>query len=242
MPKAYSKFKFIWRPRFTLACLPLLIILVYLGSWQLERGEKKAALNHNLQQKILLEPVDFATIQHQDITQIRFTPVKIEGLYLNNYTVLLDNQMFQHQAGYKVLTPFQSPQLDKLVLVDRGWVAAGSNRQNMPTIEEVYGLQTVVGLINTISNGIVLDKNAAVTRHDQLLILQTLDYQLLEQQLQHPIYNYVIQVSDKTLTKYQITPVDFGVSPAKHMMYAVQWFLFAVLLAVYYVINSFKRT
>lgn len=219
----------------------LFSILVYLGTWQVGRAIHKKNISKQMHQKAERDPIQLAAIANQDLAQNRFTPVFLEGVFLNNFTFLLDNQMYQHKPGYRILTAVQNPYLDKLVLVDRGWVALGASRKILPEIHDIYGLKHITGIINTIPTGIVLQKDIFKPTDTWPVVIQSLDYQLINSALQHEVYDFVVQLQNHELTSYDIIPLEFGVSSNKNIGYALQWYFFAVLVVIYYFITSLKK-
>lgn len=219
----------------------LFSILVYLGTWQIGRAKYKKNILHQVQQKSAAEPIQLASLAKQELADNRFIPVSLDGVFLNNFTFLLDNQMYQHKPGYRILTAVQDPHLDKLVLVDRGWVALGSNRKKLPVIEEIYGLKRIVGIINTIPSGIILQKDVLKATDTWPIVIQQVDYEFISNALQHKVYNFVVQLQTHDLTSYDIIPIEFGISSTKNIGYALQWYFFAALVVIYYLIASVKK-
>lgn len=221
--------------------LILFSILVYLGTWQLGRAEYKKNISHQIQHHAEGEPIQFALLDKLDLVKQRFTRVFLDGVFLNNFTFLLDNQMYKHKPGYRILTAFQAPNLDKLILIDRGWVPLGSSRKQLPSIENIYGLKRVTGIINTIPSGIILRKDVFNPTDTWPVVIQQVDYEFISNAMQHKVYNFVVQLQNHDLTSYDIIPNGFGVSSNKNIGYALQWYFFAALVVIYYLITSFKK-
>ncbi len=219
----------------------LFSILVYLGTWQIGRAIHKINISKLMRQKATEMPIQLAAIAQQDLANNRFTPVFLDGVFLNNFTFLLDNQMYQHKPGYRILTAAQSPSLNKLVLIDRGWVAWGSSRTTLPSIKEIYGFKHVTGIINTIPTGIVLQKDVFKPTDTWPVVIQSLDYKFISNALQHNVYDFVVQLQNHDLTSYDIIPIEIGVSSNKNIGYALQWYFFAVLVVIYYLITNLKK-
>jgi surfeit locus 1 family protein len=236
-----GRWYFIPSLKLSIISIVLFSILVYLGTWQVGRAKYKIKISTQLQQKSTGEPVSLKSLNINDSTNNRFIPVFLDGVFLNNFTFLLDNQMYQHKPGYRILTAVQAPSLEKLVLIDRGWVALGSSRQTLPVIEEIYGLKRIVGIINTIPNGIILQKDTFKPTDAWPVVIQQLDYEFISKALQHEVYSFVVQLQTHDLTTYDIIPIEFGISSTKNIGYALQWYFFAALVVIYYLIASFKK-
>ncbi len=226
--------------RRTLGCISTIIILAYLGTWQVNRALQKEYLIQQLQEKSTGMPLNLATLDNPILEKFRFTPIVMYGTYLNNFTFLLDNQVYQHKVGYRILTAFTSPYLNKMVLVDRGWIVQGVSRQQLPEIKDAYGVKEVQGFINTIPSGITLHPDTYNPLATWPIVIQSLDFAFIAENLQHPVYNFVIQLYQNDPTAYTVPPVSFGLPIYKHWGYALQWYLFALLVLIYYLIACFK--
>ncbi len=228
------------RWKLTLIAVLTLFILVYLGFWQIGRAQQKQNIFKILHERTNAATIDLQQIPEPSLENNRFTPVQVEGLYLNNYTILLDNQMLDHKPGYRVITPMHIPKSMNWLLVDRGWIPLEKDRRQLPKIELIFGMKTIKGIINTIGSGILLEKEPEAALKWPI-VLQKLDYDLIAKQLHHPIYPFVLQLNEKQPGSYAQVPIDYGVSYEKHLGYALQWFLFAFILIMYYIIVSTKR-
>ncbi len=235
-------FYYKFRLRASILTVFALIILIYLGCWQLNRAQYKQYLMLSLEQKITNIPVMLHKISEPTLIKDRFTPVYIQGTYLNKYTFLIDNQMHDHQAGYRIITAFQSPYLDKLVLIDRGWIARTSDRNVIPPIKDIYGIQKIEGVINHVTSGITLTKEEQSELTSWPYVIQTLDYQAIQKHLPKSTFEFVVRLRyPEDIAAYKLPPIDFGLPSNKHLSYALQWFSFALLLIIYYIVLSFKR-
>lgn len=228
-----GSWRFVPRLKLSIFALILFIILVYLGNWQLHRASQKKALATAVETKINSVAVKLSTIAEPSLDKDRFLPVTVAGVYMNQYTFFVDNQIVNRRPGFKVLTPLHSPQLNKWVLIDRGWIPMPPDRQHMPEIEPVFGLQYIRGYINNIATGVALEKDKLQAEPSWPLLIQEFDYNFISEQLQHPIYNFIIQTEK---------PSSDIFNSDRHIGYALQWFTFAILVLIYYVVMSVKRS
>jgi len=219
----------------------LLTILVYLGTWQLGRAEEKNDLLILEQDKALLPPIPLEKITNPSLEKNRFTSACVDGLFIDKYTFLVDNQMFNHQVGYRVLTPLQSPGLEKWVLIDRGWIPLGKSRDELPKIKNIFGLQHVCGLISTISSGIILHPDQINKDSSWPVVIQTVNYKFIQEQANHPMYEFLLQINSEDVEHFKYPPMQSIVNSDKHIAYAIQWFLFALLLIFYFLYASIER-
>lgn len=224
----------------TLSAIIVIICFVYLGEWQLQRAQYKKNLAARLQTQIAIAPLPLTGLTNPSLQKDRFLPVSIEGEFMNQHTLLVDNQTLDGKPGFRVLTPMQAPQLKKLVLIDRGWIHA-ADRSRLPTIAPVLGTHKITGHIDAVATGLVLVKDK-IPQHPQWpLIIQAVDYQLISQLLHSDVYNFVIQMQPNADFAFNVLP-PVGVKHTKHIAYAVQWFSFAVLVFIYYLIITIKRS
>ena len=94
---------------------------VLLGNWQSGRAEQKRALARSQQ---------LATLQ---------------GSFDAQHTVLLDNKLRNGRPGYEVVQPLRLVD-GKLVLVNRGWTAAGATREQLPKVRTPAGVVALQGV------------------------------------------------------------------------------------------------
>lgn len=99
---------------------------IALGNWQSGRAEEKRAAGAALK------------------------PVALRGEWLPKFTVFLDNKIYRGRPGYHVVQPFRIALVGegqmRHVLVNRGWVAAGPRREQLPEIRTPAGELALQGL------------------------------------------------------------------------------------------------
>ena len=87
---------------------------IALGNWQSGRAGEKRALAAAL------------------------VKVTLSGAFVPKYTVLLDNKVYRGRPGYQVVQPLRLAG-GAHVLVNRGWVAAGASREQLPEVRTPPG-------------------------------------------------------------------------------------------------------
>jgi surfeit locus 1 family protein len=194
---------------------------IFLAKWQIQRAYEKQALHEQLTQRLHLAPRELRPTQTIDPLQERFLPVLLHGQYLSQYNFLLDNQQHNKKVGYLLLTPFKLANSNQVILINRGWLARGLTRQDLPSIPTPTE-HALMGYVNIPATGILMGPNI---EHDSWpLVLQTIDFNLISSKLGIKIENYIVQ----------LTPIDYiGIGSSKHWGYAVQWIALAITVLVY---------
>lgn len=127
---------FRFRPGATLLALVLAAVFVALGLWQWDKAERQAAAQALLDARGREAPLSLPATRIDDAAAFHYRRVVVRGRYRGAGQILLDNQVVDGRAGYRVLTPFAidgAPGNARVeVLVDRGWVAAPADRDRLP--------------------------------------------------------------------------------------------------------------
>jgi surfeit locus 1 family protein len=236
----------------SLTTLLILPLLVYLGVWQLQRWEEKLQLQNALENRskappLILSSQDMQTKLKEIINEktelqtIRFRRLEVIGHFLNTKQILVDNQILEGKVGYRVITPFLAEGDPKILLIDRGWIPLGKNRHTLPSITPIIEKVTLSGIINFPVQGIILKKNAKPFDNVWPHRVQYLDFQILSRLMQTPLYPFLLQLNEKNAYEFSLLPTSFAVSAERHLGYAVQWFIMALAVFIYFlVINSHR--
>lgn len=126
----------------TLATALLLPLLIALGQWQLGRAETKEARRAELAARSQFAPWHLdGTAPLPTAEALAYRPVQAAGEYDAAHQMLLDNQVHDGQAGYRVITPLTLAGGDRpqQILVDRGWVPAPADRGHAPQVPAPQG-------------------------------------------------------------------------------------------------------
>jgi len=228
------------RPIPTLATLVLLPILVSLGFWQLDRAEQKREILRQYQQqqgKSVLNLNKHAAEQEL----YPYQRVEVTGRFDTNRQLLLDNKVYQGQAGYQVITPLLLQNSSEAVLVNRGWLPQMESRQEMPVIPTPAGILHVVGQLKLdIGNGLRLGESG-ISGNTWPRVVQWLDIELVEKSLGYKLKPFVILLDPEAPAGFVRDWYIKKISPEKNISYAVQWFALALaLVIIYFVVNIHK--
>jgi surfeit locus 1 family protein len=231
----------IGRWRFTPALLPavvaaaLMAVTIALGNWQTRRAEEKLELSRQLAEAargpvlaVTAAPVPAEALEHRRVAA--------RGRYLGSATLLLDNKLHAGVAGYHVLTPLRLEPSDMHVLIDRGWTPA-RDRRTLPTVSTPAGIVTVDGIAAVPPKRILelapeagdgpLRENLVIERERERLGLALQPFMILQ----------TSPADDGLVREWE--PPDTNV--ARHRSYALQWYSFAALALIFYVLVCTRR-
>jgi surfeit locus 1 family protein len=230
--------KVTFKPTFwpTLATVIFLPILISLGMWQWHRAEyKQALLDHYANQsgKSALT-LDQAL---KDPEGYRYFSLEVHGHYLNDKQFLQDNQFYQHQVGYYVLTPFITDS-QQVILVNRGWVPKTIPQAELQLSSAPRILEGRVAAAprRTFHLGDNLAANTTWPRSMQVIKIDELS-KTLGQKLEPLILLLGPEQPQGFARDWQ----PQGMPPEKHRGYALQWFAFATLLMVLFLALNLKK-
>lgn len=197
--------------------------LVYLGTWQLQRAEYKKNLEETLKIQIEQPPTNLQELNNPNLTNNRLQKITVRGNFLTTF-FLLDNQIQNGKAGFRILLPMKVDNSDQILLVDRGWTPRKPVYTQLPEVYIPKERQKLTGFINHISSGILL-KEEQLSPNNWPILIQTIDYELIANLLQLNVYKFVLQDN--------VSNLNFGLPGSKHLGYAIQWFSLAILVVGY---------
>ena len=213
----------------SLTFLLLLILVLSLGVWQIDRGYNKKELENT-----------FLERQSQPVKEIKYNEflesdlyrnVVLEGKYLEKI-FFLDNRIHNGKPGLKVFSPFETTN-NNLVLVSRGWIEL-EDRSKLPTINTTKNVLKLQGVLRPESQDFVLE-NEEMNNKNNPILLQTVNLSELSNFLGKPLSPYILELSELSESAFVKTWQPINLSSFRHFGYAVQWFGLAVVLIVGYV-------
>jgi surfeit locus 1 family protein len=226
----------------TIATVLGVALTVRLGVWQLSRGHEKEALHAAILARQALPALDTAAVLNDKrvLTQLH-QGVRLEGRWLSQHTVYLENRPMQGRTGFIVLTPLQLDSSTS-VLVQRGWIPRHQqDRTLLAPIETPQGLVHVNGRIAAGPSEVMdLGESAAVTADAtppftarQSPIRQNLRLAEYSTEIGVPLAGTVLQ-TDADADGLQRSWPEITAGVEKHWGYAFQWFALAVVQLMLY--------
>ena len=232
----------------TLATVVLLVLLIRLGFWQLQRAEEKQELQQRYQAQLRAEPVNLGQVGRgpalrDNPEQMHWRRCLLAGTYDPRPIYLLDNQVVRGTVGYQVFTRLVLED-GASVLVDRGWIAAPGSRDEAPQINTTQQPVSVTGVAKPVpAGGIRLAHDITESLGDNLKRVQRIDLAQIAAQTGWTLLPYVVRLDPAAASVLTWNGTEPGFRRERHLGYAFQWFaLAATLLVIYLVVNVRKRT
>jgi surfeit locus 1 family protein len=238
----------VWKlPVLLLLAVLMVLVMLRLAVWQLDRAEQKRQILSDLQARsdaaeLNTESLSAATQTPEFETEYRYRQVHIDGQFLADQTLFVDRQVMQTQVGYLVVTPFRLANTSDVILVARGWVSAGDDRQVLPEVATPTDLVELQGRLNALTPPPPLwDERYQVAQQS---VWQFLPRAKLEAHLGHELLPLMIELAPSTPhpigLKIQWPAID-DQWVAKHSAYAFQWFAMAGSFTLACLVLVFRR-
>jgi len=213
----YSIFK-------SLVALLLVILFLWAGQWQYERGVDRHAKNTLIKEQSLLPPIQIEELTG-DVATFEWRKVTLNGSFDSNNEILLRNRYHEGKYGFEQLTLFTIG--EKKIWVARGWIQAGASATISPVLQETYeGNLSITGRIR-LDSSLPRGKFFAISQDSNRNLVSQLDARKGVQT--EKFYVDLISASDPRMNPD--VPVELPeLSDGPHLAYALQWVFFAGLV------------
>ena len=198
------------------------IVFVFLGVWQIERAAHKEGLLQAFNSEQESPPIRL-TSQSPD-----WSRVFVDGIFDSTRQILIDNQIHKGKVGYKIFTPFRFDD-NKIVLVDRGWIAQGQSRSDLPQLNILEKKSRIIATVTSPEQGVLAGSELLTNEWPR--VSQTKAVEVIASAFKEPILDIVLVLDpgSSQITEFiQIKP--FAITPVKHYGYAMQWFTMSIVL------------
>jgi surfeit locus 1 family protein len=230
------RYGFLLRPRwiaFHLLVIAAIVAMINLGFWQLRRLDERRDFNEQVSSRIDLppEPLDEVVGATTDPDAVEWRSVEASGTYLPAEQFVVVNRSQGGRPGDLVATPLE---LDdgRILLIERGFVPLDTDSAPAPS-----GEVEIVGRLRPSQErrrGQLSDP--AEGELDQV---QRMDIDRLAGQLPGPVVPMYVELVSSTPAETGPFPEPIAapeLDEGPHLSYAVQWFIFAVCVAVGWVL------
>lgn len=220
-----------------LAGVLVAVVAVQLGNWQLRRAEEKREIGARIER--FADGAPRALDSARDAQPEPWSRLVVRGQWLPDAAMYLDNRVLDRRPGYHLLMPLELAD-GSVVLVNRGWVAAGRDRAVLPAVETPAGPVEVSGRV-------VVPERDPFSLADQARDghrWQFVDLDAYRAWSGLAAGDWVLQQDSDAADALVRRWTDPDLGEDTHRGYALQWFSLAALAAAltgYYVFRSFRK-
>lgn len=233
-------YRFLFRPiwlLFHLVVIGAIVLMINFGFWQLERLAERKEFNEKVIERSEEPPVPLSSVLDRlasgelDPSTAEWLPVTTSGTYVEDQVIEFNNSQ-NGRAGDDVLSVLVTDD-GPTALVNRGFVALGTDLPPAPATRVA-----IVGYIRPSevrdTGGLTDATDIAETREVRRIDLPAIS-QLYGGDLA-PVFVQLI-ASDPEITPADPEPVVLpDLDDGPHLSYAIQWFIFAIAVAVGWVL------
>ncbi|MEX1018822.1 MAG: SURF1 family protein [Litorilinea sp.] len=219
----------------TLVVIAGVIVLINLGFWQLDRLDQRRAYNHTVADRWNQPPFDLnANALPPLLDELEYRRIQAAGEFDYANQILLTQQIRDNIPGVVLVTPLVLDN-NQAVLVARGWVPGNQAAPEFwPQFEEAADTP-VIGLIQETQ---LLPSGTAPTppatpqtewfRLNIDAVQPQMPYDLL------PVFIYQLPEEGRAANALPYRAEPLALDEGSHFSYAIQWFMFALILGVGY--------
>ena len=218
----------------TLISLPILVLSLGLGLWQMERREWKRDLLDRIATNQAAAPMTLDELLRGDPLRQEYGRVKLAGTFLHDKEFHLAARSLKNSVGVQVVTPLRTGD-GKTVLVDRGFVPSEKKEPPRRTEGQISGTVALTGIVrrSQVQRQFAPDNapDRNVWFHVDVPLMRSLAGGAPD-----PVLDRFFLDADATPNPGGLpvggqTRLDI---PNDHLQYAITWFLIALALVGVY--------
>ena len=208
--------------------LATIAFLVSLGFWQLDRADQKRTIEASIQ-KANTGVVELI-INQNELLNKEYYEVRLQGSYIGDKQFIYDNQIVDQASGYYVLTPFVLTGQSNAIMINRGFIPWNGRRDQLDDIAVDSTYREIKIQVSRPIKRIEL-KTSDISNQFPVLI-QAIDFDVIEE-ISSTSFVDVIGLLDPSSDDGFVRKWEpYTGSIEKHIGYAIQWFLMALVLGI----------
>lgn len=202
-----------------------MIILLSLGTWQLERLRWKSHIISNINKQISLSPREINASVINDIKNYNYRRIKLEGTYIYNKNITIYSKVLNGKVGRHLIIPFKTK--FGYILINKGFIPKDYNidvafAENAKNIS-INGIVKFQQKINYFT-----PKNNLITNEWYYINLDE-----ISKFLNIPLLGFYLIEEDNPKERYPVGSQYNLKVPNDHLQYAITWFSLAIALSIF---------
>ena len=221
----------------TLVVLLLLPVLIYLGFWQLGRGEEKRLMLANYAERRAAPPMSAQLLP--STADPAYRRVQLRGSFDAEHSLLLDNSTREGKAGVELVQPFHDQSSGVWLMVNRGWLPWPDRRA--PPVFETPTQALNLDAWVYVARGATFQLHPDAQNGSWPKLVTAIDPAKVWPELNREGFAHELRLEAGPAAYRADWPV-VAMGPEKHLGYAVQWFAMATALVGLYLYLGFNTT
>ena len=211
------------------------IVFVFLGFWQINRGNEKAEIIEAFEIQQTMQAVEFSA------NSKKWERVYINGELDAERLIFIDNIIYKGILGFKVVAPV-SIEDSKIILVDFGWIKQPQSRDEISFLSISKNKNiSVSGVLEAPEMGLILSDDIFTNTWPK--ISQSKSISALESLFKEEIIQFILLSDYRNESDFiYLKPIVANMPPVKHYGYAGQWFAMFIALSIMYLYFLRKST
>lgn len=202
-----------------------MIILLSLGTWQLERLRWKSHIISTINKQISLSPREINASVINDIKNYNYRRIKLEGTYIYNKNITIYSKVLNGKVGRHLIIPFKTK--FGYILINKGFIPKDYNidvafAENAKNIS-INGIVKFQQKINYFT-----PKNNLITNEWYYINLDE-----ISKFLNIPLLGFYLIEEDNPKERYPVGSQYNLKVPNDHLQYAITWFSLAIALSIF---------
>lgn len=228
--------------RISLIALTVFLILIALGLWQLDRAGQKIEIQQALDESLALPELDILNPSMiGEASHFRY--IRLEGQFDTQHQYLLDNRIHKGRPGFLIITPFRYSNGEGLLLVNRGWLALGQTRQDLPNVDVSTQNQVIRGILADLPGKLPsFGVNATVKDGRWPQVVRDVEIEQISIELGYTMPPYLLQLEHGEPAAYMQNWQPIASGPEKNHSYAIQWFSMALVVFILFIGLNSRRS
>ena len=202
-----------------------MIILLSLGTWQLERLRWKSHIISTINKQISLSPREINASVINDIKNYNYRRIKLEGTYIYNKNITIYSKVLNGKVGRHLIIPFKTK--FGYILINKGFIPKDYNinvafAENAKNIS-INGIVKFQQKINYFT-----PKNNLITNEWYYINIDE-----ISKFLNIPLLGFYLIEEDNPKERYPVGSQYNLKVPNDHLQYAITWFSLAIALSIF---------
>ena len=218
----------------SIAALVAIMLFVELGFWQLRRADESQAQLATRNEREHLASLDLNRLAAERMDSLLWRSATVSGRWQAVPVLLLDNQMTAGRVGYLVFGLLRPQGCSCALLVNRGWVDAGPERGTIPELGRLPHAATLHGRLAPLPPGGVGVRNDVEHFPGGLMRVQRLELASIPLEPGIRLLPVTLRLDPESPDGFVRNWAPPANKTDRHLAYALQWFIFALIAAGLY--------